>query len=364
MGSIHAKNLYDGNVADARLVALCDVDDEKLNFCRVSFPKIRTFDNYKSILLEMVVDAVIVAVPHYFHGEITEYFLRQGISVLCEKPECVSVFEAEQINLVARNSKALFGIMFNQRTNPVYRRAKEIISRGGVGDLRRFSMTVTHWYRSQFYYDQGGWRASWNGEGGGILINQCVHELDILQWLIGMPKSVIANCSTINRNITVENDVTAMFEFENGASGIFVASGHELSGTNRLEIVGDKGKIIIDDFNLTYYKYANSEIEVNASVTEGYGFTDMSIERLSYGGCDRERDEKLGQQIRVIEQFTKAMMEEGEHPVAYGEEGIQSLSIINGIYLSSAKKEKVYFPIDRSEYEKLLSELKLQERKR
>ncbi len=356
MGSIHASNLRLNLIKDAMLLAVCDIDKEKLESFRVSAPEVLIFENYKD-LISLNLDAVIIATPHYQHGEITRYFLDNGISVLSEKPQCVSVTEAHLINECALKSNATYGIMYNQRTNPVYRRAKEIISMGLLGDIRRVEMVVTHWYRSQFYYDQGDWRASWNGEGGGILINQCVHQLDILQWLVGMPKSIRANCKTVNRNINVENDVTAVFEYENGATGVFIASGHELYGTNRLEIAGECGKITIDDYNLTFIQYADSEIDVNLGVTEGYGETDCTVEKLSYGGEYRFRDEKYGQQLRVIEAFTDTLNGRDD-PVAYGSEGINAISIINGVYLSHYRDKKVMIPLDGTEFDALLNQLK------
>ncbi|MBQ8178331.1 MAG: Gfo/Idh/MocA family oxidoreductase [Clostridia bacterium] len=361
MGSIHANNLHAGLANGATLVAVCDIDEQKLNNFSISAPDVLTFGNYKD-LVSIELDAVIIATPHYQHGEIARYFLDRNISVLSEKPQCVSVSESRLINECAGRSKALYGIMYNQRTNPVYKRAKEIISGGLLGSIRRVEMVVTHWYRSQFYYDQGGWRASWNGEGGGILINQCVHQLDVLQWLVGMPKTIRATCKTVNRNVSVENDVTATFEYDNGATGVFVASGHELYGTNRLEIAGERGKITIDDYNLTFIQYANSEIEVNLGVTEGYGSTECTVEKLSYGGEYRQRDEKYGQQLRVVEAFTDALSGKGT-PVAYGSEGINALSVINGIYLSNYCDKKVAIPLDGEEYDILLNQLKEGEQK-
>lgn len=355
MGSIHARNLHEGKDELGRLVAVCDVDDEKLKEFKLSAPEIRTYGNYKDILVDDV-DAVIVATPHYSHGEIVRYFLSKGVSVLSEKPQCVSVSEALFINETAKNCNANYGIMYNQRTNPVYARAKSIIENQGIGRLRRVEMVVTHWYRSQFYYDMGEWRASWKGEGGGLLINQCVHQIDVLLWLVGMPKNINAKCKTVNRNITVENDVVATMEFDGGATGVFIASGHELYGTNRLEIVGDAGKIIIDDYNLTYIKYLHNEIEVNDSVVEGYGETDAKIEKLSYCGEYRDRDERLGQQLRVIEAFSKHCLGNGEM-VADGSEGIRALSLINAIYLSHYSNSTIVLPFAPKEYDDLLKKL-------
>ncbi|MBO5776259.1 MAG: Gfo/Idh/MocA family oxidoreductase [Clostridia bacterium] len=364
MGSIHAENLASGLVKDARLVAVCDTDVDKLKEFSKKHPEILTFGNHTKMFESIKLDAVLVATPHYSHVGIVIHALNVGINVLSEKPQSVAISEAQKANEVAKaNSNLLYGIVYNQRTNPVYVRAKEIIASGALGGIRRVTMIITDWYRSQFYYDQGGWRTSWSGEGGGLLINQCVHQLDILQWLTGMPKSISATCKTVNRNITVENDVTATFEYENGASGTFIASGHELYGTNRLEIAGDNGKIVIDDMELTFIKYDKSEFEVNANVSEGYGATGAVYEHLKYEGEWRERDERYGQQLRVVEAFTDVLMSRRASPVAYGYEGINALSIINGIYLSAYGGKKVNLPLDANEYDIMLQKLVEGERK-
>ncbi len=359
MGSVHARNLASGLVGDAVLKAVCDIDSTKLNDFGTRFKDIALIKDYKE-LCAIDIDAVIIATPHYSHGEIATFFLERGVHVLSEKPQCVSVRESRKINEVAKRSTVLYGIMYNQRTNPVYERAKEIIESGLLGTFKRVEMVVTHWYRSQAYYDQGGWRASWKGEGGGLLINQCVHQLDILCWLVGMPKSITSYLKTVNRDITVENDVIAFFEYD-GFSGVFIASGHELYGTNRLEIVGVKGKIIIDDYNLTFIQYKESEIEVNKNAKEGYGETEATIEKLSYEGEYRLRDEKFGQQLRVVEAFVSAISF-GTPLVARGEEGENALSLINGIYASHYLNKKIALPLDGEEYDKLLEDLKRKER--
>ncbi len=361
MGLVHATNLAKGLVEGACLTAVCDVDSVKLNEFKACFPSVNTFKWYEELLKERL-DGVIVATPHYSHGEIVSFFLENGVNVLSEKPQCVSVSEAERVNEIASKSDAIYAIMYNQRTNPVYARAKELIENGKLGSLRRAEMVVTHWYRSQRYYDQGGWRASWSGEGGGLLINQCVHQLDILQWLIGMPKRISAKLKTVNRNITVENDVVATLEYENFTC-VFIASGHELYGTNRLEIVGERGKIIIDDYRLTFIEYLESETEVNKNVVEGYGETGAKIETLSYEGAYREEDERYGQQLRVVKSFVWAVRS-GTPLVADGKEGVNALSLINGIYSAHFLNEKVTLPLNGSEYDALLAKLVEKEKKK
>lgn len=362
MGSIHAENLIRGRVKSARLVAVCDLDDGKLDKFTAKHKRVLAFTDYKEMLALVKPDAVIIATPHYSHVEIAIYCLENGVNVLSEKPQAVTVGECMRANAVAEaHPECLYGIMFNQRTNRVYAKAKEIVSSGGIGEIRRVTFIVTDWYRSQFYYDMGGWRASWKGEGGGILINQCVHQLDVMQWICGMPVKINATARTVNREIAVENDVTAVWEYKNGATGTFIASGHELHGTNRLEIAGDKGKLVIGKYSLKYVSFERSEQEVNASVTKGYGSVRAHVKRYCYGLFRLIGDLIYGQQIRVVRAFAETLDGNRKAPVAFGKEGINALSIINGIYLSAYKNKTAELPLDAEETEALYAELRSRE---
>ncbi len=362
MGGIHARNLAKGRVKGARLVAVCDIDSAKLDAFGEKYRHVQTFESYKNMIELCKPNAVIIATPHYSHVEIAAYCMQEGVCVLSEKPQSVTVGECMRANAVAEAySGTLYGLMFNQRTNPVYSRAKRIVGEGGIGELRRVTFVVTGWYRSQFYYDMGDWRASWRGEGGGILINQCVHQLDVLQWITGMPCSVQATAKTVNRNITVENDVIAVLGYPNGANGVFIASGHELCGGNRLEIVGDKGRLLITDRTLKYTRFEHSEPGVNASVTKGYGSTRAVTKRYGYGIFRLLEDALYGQQMRVVQAFADVLNGKRKEPVAYGREGINSLSLINGIYLSAYGGKRVEFPLDPEEVEELYTELRRRE---
>lgn len=362
MGGIHARNLAASRVRDARLKAVCDTDEEKLEAFRKKHPGVETYKDYREAVLRSGAEAVIVATPHYSHTEISEYCLVNGVNVLSEKPQTVTVGEARRMNAVAaEHPDLLYGIMYNQRTNRMYAYAKKLMDEGALGELRRVTLVVTDWYRSQFYYDMGGWRASWNGEGGGLLINQCVHQLDILQWLVGLPVSLTAVVKTVNRNISVENDVAVIMEYPSGATGEFVASGHEPRGTNRLEIAGDKGKIVIDKHKMVYIAYERSEREINASVTAGYGSTRVKKTYATYGVFRKLADAIYGQQMRVVQRFADVLNGKAKAPTAYGAEGARALEFINAVYLSAYTGRKVRFPVDADEYDELLAKLKEEE---
>ena len=359
MGGRHAFNMAWGFVHDAKLVAVCDLLPSALDKFK-RHKKIKKYSSYKEMIENENLDAVIIATEHYSHGEIARYCIEKKVHVLIEKPLTVTKGDSEKVLEVAKeNPDVLVGIDFNQRSNKMYRKAKKLISSGKLGNIQRVNYIITNWYRSDAYYKQGGWRGTYCEEGGGCLINQCVHQLDILQWLIGMPDKITAKTKTVDRNIYTENDIVAIFEYpEYNCS--FSASSHELSGVNRLEIALDKGRIVIGSFFMKIYRH-KSQKQVNKETTFGYGMSPSTLTISSYGFFRLIKDLVLGQQIRAIRAFAKAIKNKGK-PLASVEEGINSVELINAIYLSSWKGEKVSLPIDADEYEKEL-EIKREEEK-
>ena len=238
MGSSHAKKFLGGEVENGVLTAICDLKPEKMQkvLDLEGGASLKTYTDYKEMLASGEIDAVIVAVPHYSHPQLTIDALNAGIHAICEKPAGVYTKQVKEMNEVAKKSDKLFTMMFNQRTNCVYRKIREMIRGGELGEIKRVNWIVTDWYRTQFYYDSGDWRATWRGEGGGVLFNQCPHQLDLLQWVTGMmPKKVHSFCHFGKwHDIEVEDDVTVYMEFENGATGVFVTSTGDTPGTNRL----------------------------------------------------------------------------------------------------------------------------------
>ena len=366
MGDVHANNVFKGRVKGARLVAVCDTDIKVLEHCESKYKNINsTIDYHQLVNKNYNIDAVIIATPHYFHTEIAEYFLLNDIHVLIEKPVAATVEQATKLNdIIDRNDAILCQIMYNQRTNNLYRKAKQLIGNGCIGDIQRVNYIITDWYRSQAYYDQGGWRASYKGEGGGTLINQCVHQLDILQWLVGMPNKVTAKCQTKVRNITTENDVYALFEYDN-FDAVFTASTHELRGTNRLEIAGDKGKIIINTKSMKVIKCRHYEREVNANTSKGYGIVKSTSKRYHNGILQKLRDDTYGQQLNIINNFVQSIVaKDNDLMISPAKEGIRALSLINAMYLSSWRQESVSLPLNNQEYTSaLLEQVQLEEKK-
>ncbi len=362
MGGKHARNFLKGAVKNAKLVAVCDTDEKVLAAFKAKHADVATYTDYDKMLGEKKPDAVVVATPHYSHSALAKKALEKGISVLVEKPITVTVKDATSLAEVAKaHPEAVFAIMYNQRSNSIYARAKKIIASGKLGDLQRASFTVTDWYRTQYYYNMGGWRASWSGEGGGTLINQCVHQLDILQWLIGMPEKIIARCKTEGRSITTENDVTALFLYKN-FDCVFTASTHELPGENRLVIVGSKGTMTITRHKATVRYLKMDEKEVNARATRDYGNrADKKYAKstMYYGLKNYITDALYGQQCNILRDFAAAVEKKDPSLLrARGEEGINALNIINAINMSAWKGKEVSVPVDPDEYEKMLAEKK------
>ncbi|NCA68178.1 MAG: Gfo/Idh/MocA family oxidoreductase, partial [Clostridia bacterium] len=314
----------------------------------------------KEMLEKEKLDGVIIATEHFAHTDIAKYTILHGVNTLVEKPLAVTVSACEDIIATAANYPSVkVGVSFNQRSNRLYRRAKRIIEDGSLGEIVRVNFIVTDWYRSQAYYNQGGWRASYVGEGGGCLLNQCVHQLDILQWLIGMPKSVISDNRTVNRNITVENDVSAMLIYD-GFNCMFSASSHELKGTNRLEIAFDKGKIEITSAKMKIWTHRSEKL-VNATTTFGYGFAPSVKRTYGYGIWRGIVDIALGQQPRSIRAFADSVRGTGEM-LANIKEGLNAVELINSIYMAGWQKQAIALPINRAEYDRMLAERQQEEK--
>ena len=286
-----------------------------------------------------LVDAVMIATPHYFHPIIGIDAFENGLNVLSEKPIGVYTKSIYPFMEAAKKSGKAFGIMYNQRTNKLYQKMREMVKDGSLGELKRCIWIITDWYRTQAYYNSGGWRATWAGEGGGVLLNQCPHNLDLWQWICGMPTAITAKMSFGRwHDIEVEDDVTILAEYENGATGVFVTSTGDFPGRNRFEVTLDRGNILIDDGRLTVTELDMPEQEFSAVNTEVFG-------RPGYRVYSPETDGLNPQHIGVLNSFASAILH-GTPLVARGEEGINGLMISNAAHLSAWTGKTVSLPID------------------
>ena len=264
IGSAHALNIFNGKIKGLELTALCDIDPNRFKWAKNTFGmQIPLYSDYRLLLKSGLVDAILIATPHSLHPFIAMDGFRANLHVLTEKPAGIDTFHVRQMNKAAKESGKIYAIMYNQRTNPLFARLKSMVEEGKLGEIKRFTWIVSNWYRTQAYYNSGTWRGSWSGEGGGVLMNQCPHNLDIWQWITGMPVKIRAFCKYGHyHNITVEDDVTIVAEYANKATAVFITSTGEYPGTNRMEYIGTKGKVIIEEGILKFYSLESDEREI------------------------------------------------------------------------------------------------------
>lgn len=326
MGSQHFNFIKNGEIEGAVLGAVCDIKPDRLEWARNNYEgALPCYENYSEMLHSGNIDAVIIAVPHYLHPVIGMEALDLGIATLSEKPIGVYTKIITEWNEKAKACGVPFGIMYNQRTNPVYRKMREIVKSGELGEMKRAVWIITNWYRSQAYYDSGTWRATWAGEGGGVLINQCPHNLDLWQWICGMPSSVRAFMSFGKyHDIEVEDDVTIYAKYSNGATGLFITTTAEAPGTNRFEISGTKGKIVYDG-KLRHWKLGCDERVFNAENKVPFAAPPCEYFEYDLGPSPEHRG--------ILRNFTNRVLY-GEELIAPGIEGINGLSISNAAHLS------------------------------
>ena len=341
MGSSHATRVVDGECPDFVLTAVADINPARQEWARERLGEgVAFFDNAVAMLDSGLIDACVVATPHYDHPGLAMECMKRSIHVMVEKPAGVYTRQVREMNEMAdRHPEVKFGLMFNQRTNCVYRKARELVQSGKYGRIRRTNWIITDWYRPQVYYDSGAWRATWAGEGGGVLLNQCPHQLDLWQWICGMPVKVQAHLKYgLWHDIEVEDDVTTYVEYENGATGVFVTTTGDAHGTNRFEIQMDKARLIVEHDRLRLMEYSVTEPEWSA--TNKVPFASMPAQDVPV-----ETDGLNPQHTGVINAWGGAILR-GEPMVADGREGIRGLMLSNAMHLSAFLGKEVALPID------------------
>jgi len=350
MGSAHAACIAAGEVEGMTLTAVCDVQKKRVDAFLQAHPNVKGYEDYTALLCEKAADAVILAVPHPMHADMAVSALEKGFHVLLEKPVDVSVSKAEKLNAAAAKSDRVFGIMFNQRTNPLFGKAREIVKSGALGELKRTSWTVTNWYRTQYYYDSGAWRATWAGEGGGVLLNQAPHQLDLWQWICGMPVSVAAYCPVAKyHRIEVEDEATIFVRYKNGATGTFITSTGESPGTNRLEIAGTLGKLVLEDGKLKWWRLREDERTVCQKKQQNFVKIPFDYEELL-------QTEKESGHKGILQNFADAVSV-GAPLLAPGTDGIFELTLSNAAYLSAWEGKEVALPFDPAAFDEKLAAL-------
>jgi predicted dehydrogenase len=348
MGSAHVRTINAGKVEGMEVGAVCDTNPSRKDL----FPEIPFFDNASDLIKSDKVDAVLVATPHYDHTTFGIETLQAGKHLLVEKPISVHKEDCEKLIAAHTDKSVIFSAMFNQRTDPRYQKLKKLITNGQLGEIHRVVWNITDWFRTRSYYASGGWRATWKGEGGGVLLNQCPHQLDLWQWLFGMPDKLRAFCS-IGRyhDIEVEDDVTCYMEYASGCKGVFITTTGEAPGTNRLEITAENGRVVIDGTKEGIF-WDRNEVpmtEWNNTAEGGFSKPDTwQIHISTPGGAGPQHQ-------GILKNFANAILK-GEALMAPAEEGIHSVELANAMLYSGFQDKTVTFPLDAAAYAAQLKE--------
>ncbi|HIS76031.1 MAG TPA: Gfo/Idh/MocA family oxidoreductase [Candidatus Merdivicinus excrementipullorum] len=359
MGSSHITNIeVHKSCPEITVTAVADINPARLDWVKENIgTHVALFDDAEKMMDSGLVDAILIAVPHYFHPVYAIKAFERGLHVMSEKPAGVYTKQVKEMNEAAKKAGVVFGMMFNQRTNHIYRKMKEIVESGELGEIKRTNWIITNWYRPQAYYDSGAWRATWSGEGGGVLLNQCPHNLDLWQWICGMPVLVDTHMHFGKwHDIEVEDDVSTYVEYANGATGVFVTTTADAPGTNRFEISLDGGKLVSEDDKLYMWKNEMSERQFSATNTIPFGCPKAEFTEV-------ETDGQNEQHVGVLNAFAGKILR-GTPLIAEGYEGLNGLTISNAMHLSAWLGKPVEIPFDDELfYEELMKRVKTSRRK-
>ena len=348
MGKYHADYLIKGKVAHAELSAVCSTSPEKLSAYK---DPIAVFGNGEEMIRSGSIDAVLVATPHYQHTSLGICAIENGIHLMVEKPISAHKADAERlIEVSTQHPDIVFGGMFQLRTEPRYLKLKKLIADGDLGDIVRINWIITDWFRTEAYYASGGWRATWKGEGGGVLLNQCLHQLDALQWLVGMPSKVrsFAQCGRFH-DIEVEDNVTAYLEYPNGATGVFVSSTGEAPGSNRFEIAGTRGRVVLENDQIKFTRNESCMLEHSKNSPIGFSKPEVWEVDIPFGNAELPHAILMRNFVEAIRNKTPL--------IAPGVEGIHSVELANVLLYSSLVDQTINLPMDGAAFEAKLQQL-------
>lgn len=350
IGQLHCRNIK--SLEEVELACVCDVNEQTVKKVGEEF-KVKYFSDYKKLIKSGLCDAVLVATPHWFHPEVCVFAFENNLHVLCEKPMAVTVSGAYRMLEAAKKSKKVFSLMYQQRISPAIQKAIEIVKSGILGEIQRTLFVDTVFYRTQAYYDSATWRATWKGEGGGVLMNQAPHGIDIFLSLGGLPKKVEARTRTKLHKIEVEDEVSAFLEYENGAWGYYYTGTCEAGGGSHLELIGDKGKLILKGEELKLYKFKPSISEYTFKSKELWSGPEVKEEEVE---IIFKKEDVFGH-AGIVKNFARAILYK-EPLMVSGEEGVKSIEFINAMIMSGKKGAPVKIPVNRKEYDNFMEDLK------
>jgi predicted dehydrogenase len=343
MGTGHANNMP--KVSEVKLTAVADVSPEALKTATDKFD-VPGFSSSTELIKSGLVDAVIVATPHYFHAPIAIEAMKAGLHVISEKPITVRLSDADEMIRVAKETKKIFAVMFNQRSEPWAQAAKKVIDEGRLGELYR-ALLVEGWFRSQAYYDSATWRATWKGEGGGVLMNQAPHWLDLFTWLGGLPSKVNARVMTRNHKIEVEDEASAILTYPNGATGYVHESVNEAPTSSRMEFCGEKGKLVVEKGKVTLWEVKPGVRAYSDSSENMWGGPEVQMSEVPL-------EPRESGHHAIVRNVALAIME-GQSLISPGVEAIKALELADAMILSGNTGRPVTVPVDRQKFNDFLA---------
>lgn len=351
MGTVHARSIVEGKIRGAVLSAVADGSVER----HADYPDLPGFEAGEEMIDSGLIDGVIIATPHFSHTTLGIAALKAGLHVMVEKPLSVHKADAEKLIQAHGRRRSVFATMLNQRTDPRYRKIKDLVDSGELGRIWRIIWIVTDWFRTEAYYASSPWRATWKGEGGGVLMNQCPHQLDLLQWMFGMPTSVQARCHLGKyHRIEVEDEVTAYLEFKGGATGVFITSTGEAPGTNRLEVAGEMGRLVYEEGKLRFIRNRQPSQQFLRTSDSHFGRPEAWDVELPLP------PDQGGQHLEVLQNFVDCIRDRRKKLLSPGREGLHAVELANAMLYSSMQDRRVELPLDAEAYEQMLKKLQAQ----
>jgi predicted dehydrogenase len=351
MGAFHADSF--ASLKDTTLTAICDASEKNLENVGKKVPGARRFGSYPEMLAAKVIDAILIATPHFLHPDVAIAAFDKGVHVLCEKPLAVTVGQGRaMLDAAAKRPELKFGMMLQQRTFGIYRKLRELIVDGELGEISRITWIVTDWFRTWAYYASGGWRATWKGEGGGVLINQCPHNLDLIQWLTGLTPNRVTAVGFIGKThpIEVEDEVSAILEYPNGAIGHFITSTGEAPGTNRLEIVGDRGRIVAEGGKIRFTRTRKGVRETRETSREAFAIMEAWDIDIPFATPENEGHKTITQN------FVNAILK-NDPLIAPGADGFKQLELGNSILMAALTRKSVELPLNAEAYDQFIADM-------
>ena len=367
IGESYLKLFKEGRIKEGEVAAVASRNTQRVEKIleKLNLQEVRVYGSLKEMLEKESLSGVIITTPHKLHVSMMKEALQMGVSVLTDKPLSSTRKEAEEMAVFAKDYPDLVkGVLFNKRANPIHKEIKKIIESGELGILRRALYEVTDYYRSHRYYEESGWRGTYEEEGGGVLMNQAVHQMDLLTWFTDLPKEVMAFLKEgSHRPMTTENDAYLHLFYEGGGVGHFITSTHESPGVHRLELSFDQGQILMEnEKTLKITKLQEPEEDFSRKTETLFAHVPGTLEVKEF-----EPLEDKEEHVRTIENFIRAI--EGKEKIQSSlEEAVKSITLVNAAYLShfTGKKGAMDFSLeeyDRELHRKIQEERALKEEK-